>query len=262
VLNHARTLLLNVPGTAVPSDLYPGDEAIAPNYAPVMLPDAVSAVHDSIFGLDPDQVFLNYRAMQLMRLIHATPLADHVTALDPRISYDLNEPTFFGNDLFAPVGKFLSGSAGSTLTITGTPIAPDIRGRMRWSFIVTVNPAGIATVAQTTKPFLSPVTPFTVTGGLSEPIHLDDSGYSIQFNSVQPQQWFVEFLNRPARGPADILAALETIGEPVLEALFGVSPAEPFKTFKTLWFNNHETPLRLASIILAAIYRTEEQRPK
>jgi hypothetical protein len=49
-----------------------------------------------------------------------------------------------------------------------------------------------------------------------------------------------------------------SIGEPTLTSLFGVAPAEPFRTFQNLWEQNDEVPLRLGGLILATIYRTNE----
>jgi len=85
MINHARTLLLNIPSTAyLPGML--GEEYI-PTYAPVVLPSYLALPHKILFGANPDKVFMNFRAHELLSLIHQTELAEFIYALDPRVTY-------------------------------------------------------------------------------------------------------------------------------------------------------------------------------
>lgn len=82
---------------------------------------------------------------------------------------------------------------------------------------------------------------------------------SVAFNSVTAQ-WTITAKASPAPVITTLMPALELLGEPVFLDLFGVSPAEPYRTFKNLWFDHYAPAYRLAGLTLAAIYRTEELR--
>jgi hypothetical protein len=123
----------------------------------------------------------------------------------------------------------------------------------------TVTPTGSGTVRIAVEQpaprlVIAPLVP-----GVAVP--LPDSGYSFRVTADNPgASWFVEAANRPAAGAGEIVAALETAGEPALLELFGAAPAEPYATFLALWRQQAETPLRLAAAATALAYRTEERR--
>jgi hypothetical protein len=56
------------------------------------------------------------------------------------------------------------------------------------------------------------------------------------------------------------MPTLELLGEPVFLELFGVEPAEPYATFKNVWFDHPLPAYKLAGLTLAFIYRLEEVR--
>lgn len=57
-----------------------------------------------------------------------------------------------------------------------------------------------------------------------------------------------------------MLPILEMLGEPVFLALFGSPDAEPYTTFKHLWFDHPAPVYKLAGLTMAIVYRTEELR--
>ena len=96
MINHARTLLLNVsPNTYNASML--GEEFI-PEFTPVALPSYLQIARNILFGATPDKVFMNFRAYELLSLLHSTELEEFVTALDPRVTYSTTDTS----DFFAP----------------------------------------------------------------------------------------------------------------------------------------------------------------
>jgi hypothetical protein len=80
MINHARTLLLN---TAIVGAL--GGEYSSPDYVPVTLSPGLQTLWDTLFSKNP--AGWNYRARQLMTILHSTSMSKYVYELDPRITY-------------------------------------------------------------------------------------------------------------------------------------------------------------------------------
>jgi hypothetical protein len=79
-------------------------------------------------------------------------------------------------------------------------------------------------------------------------------------NKQLQAQWLVETKANPAPVITTAFPALEMLGEPTFLEIFDVAPAEPYATFKNLWFDHPLPAYRLSGVVLALIYRTEEAR--
>jgi len=87
MINHARTLLLNLSGVAA-NRLVDGYEYVPTTFKQITLPSGLNVIRGVLFGQQPDQRFLNLRARELLSYVHAIDgLAGYVKALDPRITY-------------------------------------------------------------------------------------------------------------------------------------------------------------------------------
>lgn len=252
MLNHVRTLLLDRPDDADPA--LPGEELVAAGYRPAPPPAALAAVRRVLFGADPDRLLLNYRLRQLLAVVHASPLEPYVTAPDPRITYlpfaaDLLDPALYLPRV-TPTG---STPADAALTVSGAPLPPDAAGRAEFAFAVTVLAGGAVRVDR--------LRPDPLNTNSAPPAPLVGSGYAVTPGRADAGlAWLVEVRNRPQYDPGALVASAATLGEPVLAALFGTADAEPYRTFRNLWRDGRETPLRLAALVLALAYRTDEAR--
>lgn len=257
MLNHFRTLLANVPPLNG-AGFYLAEELIDPAFAPVRPSAAALAARRVLFGAAPDRDMVNYRTRQLLAVVHATPLADYVTALDGRLTYAVGaDDGLLGGAAFAPAATQLGGAAAD-LVFFGAPLAPDAAGRVRLVYGLRTAAPGVATV---TTPGRSRDFPFTVSDGLSTPVPLPDSGYAARLPAEDAgYEWLVEVRNRPQRDLSRLAADLGALGEPVLAALFGGGAAEPYRTCRNLWSAQRELPLRLAAFVTALVYRAEEAR--
>ncbi len=85
MVNEVRTLLLNLAGQGFARG--PGEEYSDPAFKPVALPGYLFAARVAYFGPEPDRSTLLYRVRQGLAAVHATELAEFVTANDPRITY-------------------------------------------------------------------------------------------------------------------------------------------------------------------------------
>lgn len=91
-------------------------------------------------------------------------------------------------------------------------------------------------------------------------IHTEDTEVDFDASAGLVARWFVETKAAPEPILSTAIAALEMIGEPASLELFGFDNKEPYLTFKNLWFDHPLPTYRLAGIVLALIYRTEELR--
>jgi hypothetical protein len=200
MINHARTLLLNIPSTRYqPGTL--GEEYI-PQYYPVDLPSYLLLPQRILFGTNPDKVFLNFRAHELLSFIHQTELAEFVYALDPRVTYWPKASTdFFTAQRQLNLNK-LSGSRISRLFITGAVKPDNIVGRAYRNYsvgVASVNGSQRLTITADSTPkkldqelnWLSSTMPSTMAltsptparSGLSTFVPLFDSDLRIQVST-------------------------------------------------------------------------------
>lgn len=91
-------------------------------------------------------------------------------------------------------------------------------------------------------------------------IHTEDTEIDFEDTPGLVARWFIEAKATPEPILTSAIAGLEMIGEPASIELFGFDNKEPYLTFKNLWFDHPLPAYRLAGIVLALIYRTEELR--
>jgi len=261
MINHARTLLLNRPSESSPGNNFPGEHVIPIDYPRLDLPTYLDRIRERLFGSDPDRAMLNYRLQQFMTLLHASQYEGYVTALDNRITYlDTGRRDLFDEGLFVPSANPI-GTTSGPIYLQGKPESPDAVGRLYNQHAVEVmTPTSIrvSTFAPGTR---QTTTTVTFANSLSSPVALGGSGYSVLVGNDTPgSKWTFDFYQRPTWSLGEITLTLRSIGEPTLLQLFGVTNDEPYNTFKSLWNKNMETPDSLVGLLLAVIYRTDEER--
>lgn len=115
MINHLRTLLLNRDGTAAAPPETPGEEYVPPDYKAVAMPQALAGLLASLFGTQPDRVFLNARLRQFLSLMRVCRLDGPIPpGNDARLSYEGSG----GETLFAAV------ASGVNSVLTAGPTSP------------------------------------------------------------------------------------------------------------------------------------------
>ncbi len=248
MFNHARTLLMNLSSSKALRSV-PGYELIPTDFSPLELSGALLSVRRRLFGSNPDQLMINFRTYQILSLLHSLPIADHLTALDPRLTYKLaGRPTLY--DAFG-VAVSNIGDSTANLVITDNGIdRSDISG------VTTRN--WVLTLSGTTTNYGALV----FTDGISAPITLPGSNLTFQLNPNLggTGKWTIAQTVRPVRTLAEIIPTTGGIDGATLSTLFQptASIAEPYKTFLNLWEDHPETVYKLAGFLLAYIYRLNE----
>jgi hypothetical protein len=139
MINHARTLLLNVSNASYA----PGErgEEYVPTYSELVLPTYLRTARRIIFGTDPDRVFRNYRANELMRLLHQTEFSEFVYALDPRVTYWPQSKTEFFMPQQQVITQKILGQYETKINIVGIPKPDNVRGRAYREYTVKISGA-------------------------------------------------------------------------------------------------------------------------
>lgn len=271
MINHARTLLMNVAGW-FPKEI--GEEFMPDNYRPVSPTPALALVRSILYGTTPDRLFLNYRTLQLMTLLHSTELEEHVLALDKRITYWPSTRQQFFNATF---GTTYVQHAGPTVQVSflGDAVADDRVGRSQDSWAVTIPEEGVANVQRVKAPRTAYAEAFTTSGGLSSPIPLVGTDLTLRISAgtagvegMIGAALFINNIGRPQLDLGELDAMLQTtVDRTMLDQIFygdGASviegPTEPFRTFRNLWHSHPLLAYRLGGLLLGCIYRTEAIR--
>lgn len=261
MINHARNLLANLTPRNDFSLASPAEELIDPSYVrSSRLPGPVETVRRILFGDSPDRFMVNYRTRQLLSLAHASPAGELLTAMDPRVTYDLvGDSTLLDDSKFTPVQYQLSGPSAAALSVAGRPEAPDASGVVFHSFLVEANGDGTATVTLSDGRIPNLVFECPVEGGLSSPVPLRPSGYNVRLPTAEAgYSWLVEVSNRPQWDVGQLVAAVDSVGGAALENLF--AGGEPYASCRRAWMFQRELPLRVGALVAAVVLRTEEWR--
>lgn len=255
MLNHARTLLMNVDGSA-PMLEYLAEEIVDPSYVKLRLPVELQTLRAVMFGSEPDRHMLNYRCRQFITITHSTELSEYIYALDHRITYKRDWDTLLRQH-WRPTVTRLAGATNDTLTIIGDSDPSDVNGRMFNSYLIAVTGTGEAEIQQTVAPFLQTFITFSVGEKLTLP------GSALQFkltNAASGQLYRIDEYLVPQTDLSKLTESMSRLGEPVYNYLFGVTRVEPFLTFRNLWFRKQELPLRLGALVCALVYRMDAIR--
>lgn len=262
MINHARTLLMNIEGSSQFHFEY-GEEIIPADYRVRTLPQSLINIRKILFGQNPDRAMLNYRCRQLLALIHRSDLEQYITALDSRITYGFSDNPYFDDNIFRPtVVQYESLAGNPDLTVVGTAEPPDKTGRMRQEFLVYSDTSNACTVTRL-NPHWQQEVAVTYESGLSNLIALPGSGLYVRKRdtSTDPLQYRVTSYARPATDLGDLAASLATVGAETLANMFltgtSLGGSEPFKTFRNLWESHNQLPYKLGGLLLALIYHTD-----
>lgn len=267
MINHARTLLLN---REYPSLVCEWSEYVDPTFVPRPWPSYMQDVWRVLFGSDPDRLYLNWRAHQLMTLLHSTEFAPYVTAADPRLSYtvpltaltDTEFPLSIASFTADPASAFPAANVQAGTRLLGVPTVDDAAGRMENSFVVTYSGVGPdAGILSVTNPQGTEITHTTI-AAIPHTAVLETSGLSLVFMDelMLDYQWSltVKGVGTPQRTLADVYTDLRRLPSASVSRLFHGIPAEPWATFSKLWDDPRSFATSMSGLLLALIYRAEE----
>lgn len=265
MLNHVRTLLLNLSGETDFLSL-PGEELIDSSYRPLTLAGPVKTVWELLYGPAPDIWMRLYRTRELLHCLHLPELEETTLSLDSRISYSLDTSPYYDPTLFQPRFSYVSGGAPIAHLI-GDAGSHDSSGRLERKWNVRTVSAGEAVEATLQLPLTRTTTALVFDSGLSNLIQLPGSDLYFRLGEdpgETPHAWEVVSRVRPNRSLVNVVGDLSRAGGSVLADIFASArpegQQEPLKTLRALWEDHYLTPYRLGGITLALALRMESLR--
>jgi hypothetical protein len=254
MLNHIWTLLLNEDVTASIRGRL-GELPQTPGYKKVVLSSGLNSIRRCLYGTNPDIEMLHYRTRQFIKCLLSGRLEPYAYAFDSRHTYNEESTDFFSSSIYRPVPKLISGASNLVMNIHASAAPPDSSGIIRHSYSLTTSGSilyvtGLAGFSQTITSLAA-----------NEQRELGKSGYYFSLSDpTQPQIWLVEFINKPVASLGTLMANVAVSGEPAINELFGITDTEPYITFKKIFFESQDLPLKCAAVALALAYQTENKR--
>ena len=260
MINHVRTILLNVEREIDPN--FPGEEYIPSTFKPIELPTKFKKLHNIIFGGAPDRYMLNYRAQQLMAVLHSTELRENVLDFDKRITYWPQRNNKFYSFPFGSTAEKI-GSFTGQIIFAGAVEPDDAAGQLHNMWKITIKDSDTVIVRDLIPPVREQEYTYTLTDGVSDAIPLIGTTQEFKFEAPVGAGWFVESIVRPKRDMGTVLADLKT-GVGILDELnlWGAAPTEPLLTYKNLWKHHEQYAYQLGGLVLALTTKINELHTK
>jgi hypothetical protein len=264
MINHARTLLLNVNGNTNPGPGYPGEEYVWPGYTAVTLPRSLERIRNVLFGFDADRAMKNYRLRELLSLVHSNELGNYLTAFDPRITYwPIHDTVLFNTAAFGAAVSLIDGSETWVLSVTGNPSTKKSANRLLDQWQIEVLSASSVKVTHTLPNNEIVTTSYAAGDGVSNAISLPNS--ELQFTlstgvlgTGNWPTWTLTHLARPLLTLSDVYASLIQTVESDIDSLF-VGDDEPFPTCRELWaMPSGPIAYKLGAVVVGLTYRLDQ----
>lgn len=238
MVNHLRTLLLDLDGRGSPGAGAPGEEYVPADFRPRPMPGELRRVWRLLFGLRPDRAYRNYRLRQYLTLVHEAGL--DALSPDRRVSY---WPFREGDPRYAAYGAV---TAPPQVEVLGDLAADDGAGRslFQWRVEVTAGGAVLVDGRDAGVAFAE---------GLSAAFPLG-AGLTAKARAAAGVYW-VEAVARPGRDLGAVLAACSAQLGAADAALFAGDPE-----LGELWQRADFLPERLGAVVVALARRIDDSR--
>jgi hypothetical protein len=262
VINHLRTLLLNVDGNNAPGALYPGEQYVPPAFRARALSPALTVIHRLLFGSNPDRALRNQRLQEYLTCVHTAGLEQFVRALDPRVTYWPFNNSLLEKRLRGATAQRLAGADDQALYFIGTRSATESANQIffQWRLdVLTSTTVRLTIYSDVPGNSQTSIVDFTVSGNLSSPVRLPGTDLQVTFTPGVGTAWLLEVLAPPRQPLVAVAADLEqALGDVLTAALWPAGAPEPYHTFANLWNLHDQLPFRLAGLVLALGYRLHE----
>jgi hypothetical protein len=259
IVNELRTVLLNQSGSNSPGASYPGEEYVPPSFTAKAMPGSLATVWNQLFAPNSDRAYLNWRLRDYLTILHTTEMVEHVTALDPRITYwpfDNSLFTLAGGGAGPPIVTAVANPQNQSLRFSGPVVIVQSGNLLYFSWLVTVVDAANVQVQQNFGAQQVVNTTYTTSGGWSSPVPLPGSSLMVQFSSGLGGVWRITALAPTSHDLTDVLANLaKQLDDTTKSTLFGPAGSEPWTTFRNLWEQHSLLPYRLGGVVLALGYQ-------
>lgn len=257
MINHARTLLLNKDGDSRPGTDFYLEEYVDPSFKALEYSNSLKELRAVLVGRSPDNYYLNFRLRQYMTTLHSTEFESYVYQMDPRVTYVGQSPEVVKtNNSYSP----LNALATSELVFEGAVIPDPNKLAHSWR-VSAIAPYVVRTLLEGTS--ISVDTLVTVNEGLTSPIVMAGKpGFLTRIYATGSltvgAEWRVSSFVEPTDDLSDIPGLMQSIDPQHLAYIF--PNTLPYSTFKELWVKQSILAYQLSGLLLAWVYRAEEER--
>lgn len=264
MINHARTLLLNLSGIIKPDSTYFGEEYVPSGYVKLDYNPRLLLLRSLLFGRNPDRAKINYRLRELLNLVHSIPEFEaYLLNLDSRITYwPSKDASLFQTASYGAFIEVTSGPDDWILSITG-----DLQNLTSNSNLLDTHQIEILTsstlkISHLINPQSNITANYILTDGVSNNIFIPYSklGFTFSPNTTGFPIWQIQTVSRPNDTLIDVYLDIQNHERTGL-TLFGVGDSytylqEVWNTTVIPW------PHRFAAVIVSFIYQLEDFRIK
>ncbi len=245
MINHARTILLNVSGeNNIPSDFY-CEEYIPETFRPTRLPRLFQNIWNILYDPQPDRYFLNFMTRRYMSILHSTEFRSYILRLDNRITYDMSRMVLKTNQ-----GTIITPMYGAPDAYTVS--APLSRNRMNGNWSIRALTDSVEVVDNIKR--LAQVYPVAIVDGRVNIPIIDDFSLIIVTTTWENYwQWNVSTFYPPQK---TLVSVVEQLSDLPLADLFANTRNYP--EFKNLWDYHNLIPYKLSGLLLSYIYNLNE----
>jgi hypothetical protein len=236
MINHYRTVLLNIQGSNWPGLSYPGEELVDPLFYPSNIPNYASTVYRLIFGEKPDRAYLNYRLRQLTTMWHDGILHSTTTEKDSRLTYWPLKFAAGMNEYGKVKVETINGDAVPDYVVLTTPHADDRSGKAQFLYDLTISENSCYVVDEVSK------NEYEIA---SSGAYLD-LGYNLRIG-VQKGHFRLEAIGIPQKDIGQILVDCERIIGSVTELELFTGKED----LKRLWRTSEFISERMGALSLA-----------
>jgi hypothetical protein len=212
-----------------------------------------------LFGRHPDQAALDLKLRRYLAVLHSTGLARYVTATDPRLTYTAPLTDLLEFDFRPAIGD---PGHDQSLYLFGDPPTEDGGGALTFAWSITILADDLIRIERLRPGTHTAELLANYDSGLSAGLPLAGSGLLARFHERLPAgtTWMVGCTARPTADLGAVVTSLDRLGEGTIAQLFGLAPAEPYRTWAALWHSRASLPYRLGAALLALAARTDELR--
>jgi len=256
MLNHARTLLLNV-NRPTSLTLGVGDEPILATYRPVRLPTQLGSFRKFLLGTAEDPLYQNYVLYQCMTVLHMQPQAEaYINSLDTRVTYQNSPSAARARFRFRYVTTSILPKTMALGTL-GEAVADEREGRAYFGWhLETVDGPAIRVSSDSGRKVSHAV---EVVDGRTTPVALQP-GFSVVLTVPTVfevgAQWRIEAYTRPDRGLDAVMAELtDSRRDLAANVMDGVDAS-----FRAMWNDGGAMYVRMAALLTGYIGKVEALR--
>ena len=282
MINHIRTLLLNDKGSNSAGANYPLEEYVPPDYQTVKLPFELKRVWQVLFGLAPDRAYLNWRLHQLVRVGEVSNMFEDWFKFDKRATtFGLNDKTVdsaYGKLILTQISTKASATYSQkkdVLELSSNTSSEDV-GAFLSGVLKADDTKGVCYGLHTLKTNGTTITATDlITGkstaysqvgssvnGYRPPVkYINNLDVSFSLSSATSDEWYVEYVGRPALDLGTVLANLKNMADGDINVLFTGSTPE-LKKFKDYWYKSYDLVDQITAVVLGLAYKIEEVRVK